>query len=341
MITQAQMTPEQKTFVGVASGLPINKQSYFYDKFKNLPVLTGNDDKGDIVFQYRKGKQGMSGMYVRDDEGVVTGGVDDFIEQTVTPGEIIEHSMISPNEIRRIKEGQTVFTNMNGTQISTAQQLAAAKLQNLKERVIRRINFNWAQVVREGKVWFSDGVHGFNFEAPTQKTLAVTASTDWVTVLNDKFQQCFEETGLTPDYCYVGSKIVKALLGNKNFKETVYMLGQGMAKDLKFTNQGYFLGMVGNTMIEQAPFVLDPKGKSYFSEYEIVMGNTSVFYKGQANIAVMNRTTRLADFFNGEFWSDIVIADEIRATSKIIVKSGAMPIVTDANAIQNTLVTGL
>jgi hypothetical protein len=155
-------------------------------------------------------------------------------ETTLAPAQIFEYDSITEEDV--FTQANPELISVSGIQdvVSNKDYIRAVKVQELKNRAMRRKELMIAQILSSGQINYNDGVRSYNVNfgiTPENMTISETSKT-----YEDILEACDEirKAGHNPDTILVTQNVASAILGNKQIQTIVnkssFNMGQVLLK---------------------------------------------------------------------------------------------------------------
>ena len=338
MLTEAGITPQQRMLIGAYEGLPVLEPTPYLDLFtKGTPWVS---ETTQLEFDYKINKNVGADLVTKGStgKGIIT--PNEFKRVKITPGDIVATDVLTARELELMQAGNTQIFRVGGQNIQTGTQLAARKSQYMKNAIAKRKNIMAAQAINGGIVYNTDSSDYIDYGIPTAKTMTYNTSTIFLAELADKFAEYRKITGMNQDKTLIGIDIVKKILGDTKFQDTMYKLGYtNITKDMSVKEAGLVVGVFLGKMLEQADVAFDDKGVDIVNGNVIKMLSTSQLNQGFAAIEVKKTMESAPELWAGDIWIDIDGGSKMVPVSTIFARCGWFPIIIDPNSIYTVNVT--
>jgi len=151
-------------------------------------------------------------------------------EVSYTPPEIFEYYVVTEDDVFNIVNPKIISVTSEKDVVSNIEYVAAKVAAELKNRVTRRIELMFAQILSEGKITYSDGNRSLTYDfgiTATDYTL-----TDTTNVASDLIDMADEmrRNGANPDLIIITPNVEKAMLSNNQIQQWANKNGFGLLR---------------------------------------------------------------------------------------------------------------
>lgn len=328
------LTEKQETYLGIIGRVKQNIRTPFLDLFAGeiAPLPTTK-----ISYDHVVDDTGMADLVMRGTTGKVLTG-SNFGRYELIPGVIDEEVPVTPEELTMMDAGDTVY--YGGKAVKTGTIVAERKAQVLKNRVARRKDFMCAQVLKNGQYETTDG-NTCSFTLRDAETESYSSTVNFVSMLYQHFANFAALNGKAPDTTLLNTTLIKKLMADTKFQDTVQKLGIAGLTATQDMNK-MVIGRVLNQLLEPLGVALDPDKVDIFEADEttglITMINKDVLYKAHAGIEYVDEKTGNTDMVATDLFMDTVTKKRPAGTN-LFVQSAFSPIVANKNGIYRIDVT--
>lgn len=328
------LTEKQETYLGIIGRVNQNIRTPFLDLFAGdiAPLPTTK-----ISYDHVVDDTGMADLVMRGSTGKILTG-SNFGRYELIPGVIDEEVPVTPEELVMMDAGDTVY--YGGKAVKTGTIVAERKAQVLKNRVARRKDFMCAQVLKNGIYETTDG-NTCSFTLRAAETETYSSTVNFVSMLYQHFANFAALNGKAPDTTLLNTTLIKKLMADTKFQDTVQKLGIAGLTATQDMNK-MVIGRVLNQLLEPLGVALDPDKVDIFEADEttglITMINKDVLYKAHAGIEYVDEKTGNTDMVATDLFMDTVTKKRPAGTN-LFVQSAFSPIVANKNGIYRIDVT--
>jgi hypothetical protein len=224
---------------------------------------------------------------------------------------------------------------IGGNLIPTGSQFKEEKLQMLKESILQRANIMCAQLINDGKVYFSNSADYWDFAIPAPKAKTYSATNGFLKIVGETLSDYWNANSMDCDTYLIGSDIVGKILQDSALHQTMYNLGlSNVGRDLTVAEQKLVIGTFMGQNLQQTGRTFNEKGVSIIPGNHIKLLNTQKLRQGFSGIEVIDTVTKTPDVVIMDYYADVTVESEIDAYATFFMKSGFFPLVEDPASIQ-------
>jgi len=262
-------------------------------------------------------------------------------ETTLQPAQIFEYDTITEDDVFTIANPEIVAVNSTAETVSNAEYIRAVKLEELKRRVMRRIELMFAEIITTGGINYNDGERAYSVSyGVTPGSLEISSSS---TVYSDLLDIADEmrSAGHNPSMIIITKNVETALMGNDQIIEMLNTrtFGLGQANLKQYTNAREILRLEGlPPIVCYMGTYTNSEGSStkYVNDSDfVIMVDSTAFRLGYGAIQNyhLSETPKAIDVAS---WEEVVNHGTEKA---LFVLSRPLPYIVSADALKIYSVT--
>lgn len=331
-IKEKTLSPQQKMLMGAYyAAKPLNNTAWLNLFEKTTPLMSKTKT---LEIDFIKSRNQVADVVKKGAKGRSSENQEYFTKKVITPGDIYQEIELSWDELSQMQAGETEVFIIGGQAVKTGEQLAARKTQWLKTAVNNAKNMMCADVVNNGIAYNTDKTDYLDYGIPSAVSASYTTNDYLLDLLSEHFLQYRKQCGMSQDRTLIGADVARQMLKDSKMQDTMYKLGYtNSAKDLTADEMALIIGTFLGKKLEQMDISPDRHGVDIIPGNVIKMINTSKLTMGYAAIGVKATADSPPESWLGDIWVDIDTGTKSIPKSVLFARSGAFPIVLDANSI--------
>lgn len=331
-IKEKTLSPQQKMLMGAYyAAKPLSNTAWLSLFEKTTPIMSVTKT---LEIDVIKSRNQVADVVKKGAKGRSSENQEYYTRKTITPGDIYQEITLSWDELTQMQAGETEVFIVGGQAVKTGEQLAARKTQWLKTAMNNAKNMMCADVINNGIAYNTDKRDYLDYVIPAAVTASYTTNDYLLALLSEHFIQYRKQAGMSQDRTLIGSDVARQMLKDSKMQETMKNLGfTNVAQNLTAYQISLVIGTFLGKTLEQMDISPDAHGVDIIPGNVIKMINTSQLTMGYAAIGVKATSDSPANSWQGDVWVDIDTGTKSIPTSVLFARSGAFPVVLDANSI--------